>query len=226
MIDFKYLSSANEERIYDYLNNLANYQGCICAKSYIRFLNSSSTSSIDIYIDGNIVASDLHSGRMTDFMVVYPKEHNIAIYAKGETESPLLTKTVGINKNSSYTAAIAGERTDLYIIKEVRQEVPPFREAVITYSNFAPTNGEVDLYLSEETAIYKNLGFSETMPNILLFPTEEIFEIKSSETQEILAQTPMVQLQRATYYSLFSVLEGKETKLIITLSGLNYLDLC
>ncbi len=227
MIDFKYLSSANEERIYDYLNNLANYQGCICAKSYIRFLNSSSVSSIDIYIDGNIVASALETGIMTDFMVIYPKEYNIDIYAAGETESPLLTQTISINKNSSYTAVIAGETIDyLHIRKERKQDVPPFREAVITYSNFSPTIGKVDLYLSDGTAIYKNIGFSDTIPNILLFPTEEVFEIRSAATQEIIASTPVVQLQRATYYSLFSILEGGQTKLIITLSGLNYLDLC
>lgn len=226
MIDFKYLSSANEERIYDYLNNLSNYQGCICTKSYIRFLNSSKVSSVDIYIDGNIVSSDLETGRITDFMVIYPKEYHIAVFASGDTESPLLNKVVNINKNSSYTAVIAGETTDLYIIKELKQEIPAFREAVVTYSNFVPTLGNVDLYLSGKTVIYKDLGFSEAMPNVLLFPDEEVFELKHSGTDETIALTPMIQLQRATYYSLFSILVGNEVKLIITLSGLNYLDLC
>lgn len=226
MINFKYLSSANEERIYDYLNNLAKYQGCICAKSYIRFINSSKVSYVDIYIDGNIVASALETGHMTDFMVIYPKDYNIAVFATGNTESALLNKVVNISKNSSYTAVLAGQTTDLYIVKEERQEIPPFREAVVTYSNFAPTSGNVDLYLSDGTIIYRNLGFSQTMPNVLLFPIEEIFEIKHSGTDEIIAITPMIQLQRATYYSLFSILVGNEVKLIIAQSGLNFLDLC
>lgn len=225
MIDFKYLSSANEERIYDYLNNLSNYQGCLCAKSYIRFLNSDN-NPIDVYIDGNIVVSGLESGSMTNFIVSYPKDYNISIYETGDTNSPLLSKTISINKNSSYTLAIAGEKTDLYIVKENKQEIPPFREAVITYSNFAPIDTAVDLYLSDEILVYEDIAFSNSIPNILLFPTEESFEIKYTGTNEIIASTPMVQLQRATYYSLFSVSEGNQTKLILTLSGLNYLDLC
>lgn len=226
MIDFKYISSANEERIYDYLNNLANYQGCLCAKSYIRFLNSSTVSSVDIYIDGNIVANDLESGRMTDFMVIYPRDYNIFVFPTGQTETPILNKAISINKNSSYTAVIAGGTTNLYIIKETKQEVPAFREAVVTYSNFAPTIGNVDLYLSGKTMIYRDIAYGESIPNVLLFPGEEIFEIKHSGTDETIATTPMIQLYRATYYSLFSILEGNEVKLIITLSGLNYLDLC
>lgn len=226
MIDFKYLSSANEERIYDYLNNLSNYQGCICAKSYLRFINSSKFSSIDIYIDGNIVASALETGHITDFMVIYPKEYNIAVFATGDIISPLLNKAVNISKNSSYTAVIAGETTDLYIIKELKQEIPAFREAVVTYSNFAPEFENVDLYLSDKAIIYRDLGFSESIPNVLLFPGEEIFEIKRSGKIETIATTPVIQLQRATYYSLFSILIGTEVKLIITISGLNYLDLC
>jgi hypothetical protein len=226
MIDFKYLSSANEERIYDYLNNLANCKGCLCAKSYIRFLNSSAVSSVDIYIDGNIVASDLELGQMTDFMVIYPSDYNIFVFSTGNTESPILNKAVSINKNSSYTAVIAGEKTDFYIIKETRQEIPAFREAVVTYSNFAPTVGNVDLYLSGKTMIYRDIGYGESIPNVLLFPDEEIFEIKHSGTDETIATTPMIQLYRASYYSLFSILVGSEVKLIITLSGLNFLDLC
>ncbi len=226
MIDFKYLSHANEERIYDYLNNLANYQGCICAKSYIRFINSSTSSSIDIYIDDNIVASSIASGYITDFMLIYPKEYRIAVYATGEKENPLATKTISINKNSSYTAVIAGNRTEIFVIKEVKQDVPPFREAVITYSNFSPFKDGVDLYLADGTMVYRNIEFGQSIPNILLIPHDEVFEIKKTGTQESIAATPSTLLLRTTYYSLFSILVGNETRLIIALSGLNYLDLC
>ncbi len=226
MIDFKYLSSANEERIYDYLNNLAKYQGCICTKSYIRFINSSLHSSIDIYIDGNMVASSLETGIVTNFMLIYPGEYVISIYASGETQSALLNKAISISKNSSYTAAFAGQIANLYIVKEEKQEVPAFREAVINFSNFAPFLGNVDLYLSDGTLLFRGLSFSESMPNILLFPNEEVFELKYSGTGEILASTEKIELQRASYYSLFSVLDENKVKLIIIKSGLNYLDLC
>ena len=118
MIDFKYLSSANEERIYDYLNNLAKYQGCICTKSFIRFINSSLHSSIDIYIDGSIVANSLETGLVSDFMLIYPGEYILSIYVSGDTQTALLNKTINISKNSSYTAVYAGQIADLYIVKE------------------------------------------------------------------------------------------------------------
>ncbi len=226
MIDFNFLSSANEERVYDYLNNLANYQGCFCAKSYLRFINAGTVPSADIYINGNIAVSGLEAGQMTDYISGYPREYNITVYAEGTTDEPLLDKTISINKNSSYTAVIAGERLDLSLLKENKQEIPPFREAVVTYTNFAPIEGAVDIYISDGTILYKDLSFGESMPSILIFPTDERFFITYTGTDDVIASTPTIQLQRATYYSLFSVLEGNEIKLNIDLNGLNYLALC
>lgn len=229
MINFKYLSSGNEERIYDYLNNLSNCQGCFCTKSYIRFLHAvSGAPAVDIYINGNMVSNNLKLGELTDYILNYQGDHNISIYATGDNKKPLLNKTITINKNASYTAAIAGNinNYDLYLTKDNKEEVPPFREAVVTYTNYTPIDETLDLYISDGTMLYKNVGFSDYMPNILIFPTDERFDLKYSGTDELVTSTPTIELQRNTYYSLFSILDDDKVKLIITLSGLNYLDLC
>lgn len=229
MINFKYLSSGNEERIYDYLNNLSNCQGCFCTKSYIRFLHAvSGAPAVDIYINGTLVAYDLKIGEITDYILYYTGDYNISMYATGDTKKPLLNKTITINKNTSYTAAIAGTLNsfDLYLTKENKEEVPPFREAVITYANYTPIDETLDLYISDGTMLYKDIGFGDSMPNILIFPTDERFDLKYSGTDVLVASTPTIELQRNTYYSLFSILDGDKVRLIITLSGLNFLDLC
>lgn len=229
MINFKYLSSGNEERIYDYLNNLSNCQGCFCTKSYIRFLHAvSGAPAVDIYINDNIVASNLSIGQITDYVLAYSGTYNISIYAAGDTQNPLLNERVTINKNASYTAAVAGtlESFGLYVTKESKNEVPPYREAVVTYTNYTPVNNTLDLYISDGTALFKNVGFTDSMPNILVFPTDERFDLRYSGSNDIVASTQTIELQRNTYYSLFSILDGENIKLIITLSGLNYLDLC
>lgn len=229
MINFKYLSSGNEERIYDYLNNLSNCQGCFCTKSYIRFLHAvSGAPAVDIYINSNMVASNLKLGELTGYILYYPGEYNVSVFATGDTIKPLLNKAITINMNTSYTAAIAGNMNsfDLYLNKENKEEVPPFREAAVTYTNYVPIDKTLDLYISDGTALYKNIGFTNSTPNILIFPTEERFDLKYSRTDEIVASTPTVALQQNTYYSLFSILDDDIVRLIITLSGLNFLDLC
>ena len=229
MINFKYLSSGNEERIYDYLNNLSNCQGCFCTKSYIRFLHAvSGAPAVDIYINGIMVAYNLKLGELTDYILNYPGNYNISIFASGDTTKPLLNKTVTINKNASYTAAVAGSinNFDLYLTKESREEVPPIREAAVSFTNYIPIESALDLYVSDGTMLFKDVRFSDSMPNISVFPTDERFDLKYPNTNAIIASTPTIQLQRNTYYSLFSILDGNQAKLIITLGGLSYLDLC
>ena len=229
MINFKYLSSGNEERIYEYLNNLSNCQGCFCTKSYIRFLHAvSGAPAVDIYINGNMVANNLSLGEITDYVLLYSGDYNVLIYAAGNVQNPLLNERVSVNKNASYTAAAAGtlDNFGLYLTKESKEEVPPFREAVIAYTNYTPTDKTLDLFISDGTAVYKDVGFSDSMPNVLIFPTDERFDLKYSGSDEVVASTQTIELQRNTYYSLFSILDNSSVKLIITLNGLNYLDLC
>ena len=230
MINFKYLTDANEERIYDYLNNLTNCQGCFCSKVYIRFLHGvTGAPAVDIYIDGNMVAYNLSLGQITNYVLYYPGNYSIQVYATKDTKNPLIDKVVTFNRNTAYTIAVAGDINDfdLYIVKEYKNEIPPFNDAVVTYTNFTPIDEAFDLYISDGTVLYKDISYGETMPNVSVFPTDERFDLKYSDINELAASTPMIQLQRNTYYSLFSILDNNnKVKIIITESGLNYLDIC
>ncbi|QSX04942.1 DUF4397 domain-containing protein [Sedimentibacter sp. zth1] len=229
MINFKCLSSGNEERIYDYLNNLCNYQECFCNKVYIRFLHAVvGAPAVDIYVDGIIVASGLEYGQITQYVLSYPGNYQVSVYISNQKENPLLEGTVELYRNTGYTAAVAGnlDGFDLYLIKEYKEEKEPINEAVVCYTNLSPENTAFDLCLSDNTIIYKGVSFSESMPNVALIPTQEKFSIKYTKTKEIVASTVLVELKKNTYYSIFSIGEGKDIELFIILSGLSYLDLC
>ena len=229
MIDFKYLSSGNEERIYDYLNNLSNCQGCFCTKSYVRFLHGVyGAPEVDIYINGNLAICNLDFSEITDYALFYSGDYVISVYTAGETTNPLLNKTININRNTAYTAAIVGDLSNfgLDITKEYREDIPPIREAVVAYTNYTPIDEGFDIAISDGTLLYKDITFQETMPNLRVFPDDEQFSLLYTGTDEIVASTPMIELQRNTYYTLYSLLKGDKVILLITLSGLNYLDLC
>lgn len=229
MINFKYLTSGNEERIYNYLNNLSTCQGCLCSKVYIRFLHAlSEAPTVDVYVNGIMIISDLAFGEISDYILYYQDNYEITVYAHKDTSSPLIRKSVELIKNTAYTLAIAGnlDSYDIYMIKEYKREVPPILETVIAYTNLIPNEKTVNLYLSDDTLLFRGVEFTETMPDIAIVPTNESFSIRYSGDNMILATTPTIQLQKNTYYSIYSIGEDENIQLIIAQMGLNYLDLC
>lgn len=229
MIDFKFMTSGNEERIYNYLNNLCHTQDCFCNKVYIRFINVyAKTEAIDIYVDDTMVAEDLKFGQITQYILSYPGKCKISVYRSGKKDYQLLDIDAEYIRNTVYTAVVLSNKdtNNLYLIKEVKEEIPPIDEAVISYTNLVDKEGSYDLFIANGTVVFRDVGYCDTSPNIKLMPSVEKFIIKNSLDDKLVYETSYIELEKGMYYSVYSVYSNNDIKLFVIPSGLNYLDVC
>lgn len=234
-MNIEYMTSANEEKMFDLLNNLGNNQKCFCTKSYVRFLNAITNSSgVDIYIDGIMVADNLYEGEFTSYLMVYPDTYKYKVYKAGTTTNPIVDSEIVIKKNTEYTAAITGNMNDLaniciVMVDNQRENTPPVRTAIIKFTNLLSGCDPLNLVLDDGTILYKDIAYKDSTPNIMLVPGVYTFSLVIADTNKNIITLPDIELNRNTYYQMFSIgsyTENNGVEVLIPESGLNFLDLC
>ena len=230
MINFKYLSSGNEERLYKYLNGLANGNGCLCNKSYIKFTHCvSNAPPVDIFLDGQLVGKSIVLGQSTDYVLVYPGVCSVAVYIENTNNNIIYYENVNISRNQAYSCFLAGnaDNISLVTVTENKEENPATRSSVIQFTNCVLNNKGLDVYKADKVKLFSNVRFGESTSSIRIKPGRTSFYVKYNGNRKIEAISKEAFLNKNTYYLLYAYTKKNgDISIEIRESGINYLDLC
>ena len=77
--------------------------------SYIRFFNAYPVAgSVDIYVNGSNVASNLLYRNFTEYMKAFPGYYRVAVFRAGTTENPLTVSYINLIGYRIFTTALTG----------------------------------------------------------------------------------------------------------------------
>lgn len=133
-------------------------------KGKIRLLHAAAgAKAIDIYVDGNILATNLDFGEITSYQDISPGKHEFKIFATGKSTNPLFTDTYEIIPNEIVTmSAVLLESTlTLFALKDN----PPKgiqSLAYLRFINFSPNSPLLTLSLPGGDTLFNGVEYLET----------------------------------------------------------------
>lgn len=90
------------------------------AQPYIRVVNAvDQLEAADVYLDGERIASDLGYGEASEFMEWDRGRYDVAVYESGadpDTEAPLTTSKVDLNRGEAISFTAVGTRADPQLV--------------------------------------------------------------------------------------------------------------
>ncbi len=133
-------------------------------KGKMRLLHAAAgAKAIDIYVDGNILATNLDFGEITSYQDISPGKHEFKIFAAGKSTNPLFTDTYEIIPNEIVTmSAVLLESTlTLFALKDN----PPKgiqSLAYLRFINFSPNSPLLTLSLPGGDTLFNGVEYLET----------------------------------------------------------------
>ncbi|EOD00488.1 DUF4397 domain-containing protein [Caldisalinibacter kiritimatiensis] len=196
--------------------------------SFIRILHASPDApAVDVYINNNLVASNLKYRQFTEYLQVPPGRYNVKVFAAGQRTNPVIDTEVNVTPMSIATVAAVGrlENIKLLPIPEPRMPIPPGK-LYIRFGHLSPNAPRVDVRLPNGQTLFRNVGFEEVTDYIPVDPGTYTLEVFLAGTDERVLYVPNVNLQPNRFYTVYAVgLAGQRPPLqvLIPLDGNSYL---
>lgn len=185
----------------------SNFYRATPANSYIRVLNASpNTSSVDVYLDGKLIAQNLTYKSFSKYIPMGPGNHNIKIYPTGQLTNPLIDTMINLPPGFAFNLALIGYQPNLtlYAIPEPFNP-QTFGTACIRFVHLSPTAPAVDITLTDGKKIFNNVKYEDFSVYACVPPGTYTLQVRSAGTNDILLTVPGVQLMPNKYYSIYAV---------------------
>ncbi len=126
---------------------------------------------VDVYINGQMVFTNLAFGDFTNYIYLDEGEYNIAIYASGKTDQPAINQMVDIPSQQIFTVAATGDLNDLslLVIPDKITKSPSQRYSSVRIIHLSPTAPGVDVVVNGDT-LFEDIEFREGTDYVDLNP--------------------------------------------------------
>ena len=126
---------------------------------------------VDVYVNGQMVFTNLAFGDFTNYIYLDEGEYNIAIYASGETDQPAINQMVDIPSQQIFTVAATGDLNDLslLVIPDKVTKSPSQRYSAVRIIHLSPTAPGVDVAVNGDT-LFEDIEFREGTDYVDLNP--------------------------------------------------------
>lgn len=103
-------------------------------------------TEVDLYVNGDLFASDIAAGHATDFADVPSGEHLIAIHAAGDA-TPLLTSAINLDPRASLTVIVRPTAENALVLDTLNDDFTPVerRSGRVTVYNAFPEVAAISL---------------------------------------------------------------------------------
>ena len=146
--------------------------------SYIRFFNAyPGAGSVDIYVNGRKVASNLLYRNFTEYMKAFPGYYRVAVFRAGTTESPLTVSYINLIGYRIYTAALTG--TEGNVSLEMINDNRRFLQGNMAYVRFVQLSANaprMDVYL-DDSLVLSDLNYKEVSRYMAVVPGGKAYTI-------------------------------------------------
>ncbi len=162
--------------------------------------------NVDIYANDKRIASNLAFGKYTDYLSVPEGDYKISLYVAGTKDSPVLTDTLTVEKDSKLTVAAVGNLKDIELraITDANQ-AKKAGKAMIRFLHLSPNAPAVDITLPDGTVIFSNIPFENITSYIDVLPMNYTLQVRAAGTDDVVLTVPNVNLDADKYYTVYAI---------------------
>lgn len=174
-------------------------------QAQIRVLQlSPETGAVDLYVDGESVATNIAFPTASAYVAVAPGEHTVQLVPAGEgLDAALVTATVDLRRNKPYSVTALKEDGALQatILADTTKSVPAGM-ARVRIVHAAPDTKSVDIWTTgAQTPLLTDQGFGSADYVNIPAGTYE-FEVANAGTSDVLLKSQSLRLEPNWVYTL------------------------
>ena len=172
--------------------------------SNIRFFNANgNTESIDIYINGRIVASNLAFREYTNYLKLKSKSYRITFYKAGRTDLKIYEKYINVQKNSNYILTFEGItgsfstlllRNNCNVVNKLKTE--------IRFINVSSNSSPIDVYV-DGVVVIKGFSYNDVSKYLSMFEGLHDIALTISDTMKVVAEETQILFEGGKCYSIY-----------------------
>ena len=177
---------------------------------------------VDVYINGQMVFTNLAFGDFTNYIYLDEGEYNIAIYASGKTDQPAINQMVDIPSQQIFTVAATGDLNDLslLVIPDKITKSPSQRYSSVRIIHLSPTAPGVDVVVNGDT-LFEDIQFREGTDYVDLNPgTYNINVLLNSDKSVVLPLK--VTLNANKIYTIYIIGNPPSLRAVQVIDGNTY----
>ncbi|KEI13825.1 hypothetical protein Z959_04945 [Clostridium novyi B str. ATCC 27606] len=199
-------------------------------KSFIRLLHASPNApAVDVYFNNQIITPNLKYKDFTQYMSILPGIYNIKVFPAGKLSSPIIDTRIKIPSNKILTLVIGNTLNNILVLpyEEAKLPIPP-NNAYVKFVHLSPDTPNLDITLTNDTILFKNVGFEKATKYIPLKTGDYTIHAKPTGTNKVILTVPNIILKPNRFYTLYIIgnLNGNPPlQMLIPLDGNSYINL-
>lgn len=118
--------------------------------------------NVDVYINDQIVFSNLEFGDFTKYVYLEKGEYNVSIYLTGQKDNPVINQMVDIPSQQIFTVAATGNLDDLtlLVVPDKVSKSPSQNYSSMRIIHLSPNAPAVDILVDGDT-LFEDISFGE-----------------------------------------------------------------
>jgi hypothetical protein len=183
-----------------------------CPASYIRFFNAwPCEAAVDIYVNGERLASNLGYQQFAGYFTVKPCCYRIEVLPSGKGkhgECPIAEVCFTVCPRSAMTLAVVGGCEGLLGMQEAYDPCGRVRDrckAYVRFVNLSSNSPPLDVVISGGARLFQNVGYTTRTRYVPIDSGTYVFQLRpSGSSRQGLTMSP-VSFDRGTSYTLYAV---------------------
>lgn len=129
------------------------------------------TQNVDVYVNDQMVFSNLAFGDFTRYVYLNEGEYNVSVYLTGQKDTPVINQMVDIPSQQILTVAATGNSDDLglLVIPDKVSKSPSQNYSSIRIIHLSPNAPGVDILVDGDT-LFEDISFGEGTDYVDLNP--------------------------------------------------------
>ena len=179
--------------------------------AWVRVLHASPDApAVDVYLDDTIVGAltNVPFGVISSYLEVPAGDHNIKVYATGDTATPVIDANVTLGVGNRYT--VAATNAVASIEAQVLQDQPApncdnAQVRVVHFSADAPAVDVATAGAAPTDAVIQDLAYPNASDYLALPAGTYDLEVRLADTTTVALALPGVAVEACTSYSVFAI---------------------
>ena len=176
--------------------------------SFIRIFHASPDAPpVDIYANGNLIASNIMYKDLTHYIAVPPGNYNIRVYPAGQVQTPVINTNLAIPPQSTFTVAAVGKLSDISLlpIPEPYMPMETSGKSYVRFVHLSPNAPSVDITLPNGDTVFANTSFKGITDYISLNPGKYTLQVRPSGSSTVVLSLPGVSFEPNSIYTIYAV---------------------
>lgn len=140
--------------------------------SLVRIFHAASqTQNVDVYINDQMVFSNLAFGDFTKYVYLDEGEYNVSVYLAGQKDIPVINQMVDVLSQQIFTVAATGnlDNLGLLVIPDKVSKSPSQSYSSLRVIHLSPNAPGVDILVDGDT-LFEDISFEEGTDYVDLNP--------------------------------------------------------